>query len=57
MLADAVRALTLPGSRPYVWGGAERAAITAVREDVRIARGLPREAVTLTPYWRRTAGV
>lgn len=55
LLVDAVRALpALPGT-PYVWGGAESRAMTAVRRHVRDERGLAREAVSLVAYWRAPA--
>jgi NADPH-dependent ferric siderophore reductase len=52
-LVDAVRQLPWPDGRIYAWGGAESRAITAVRKHVRDERGLPREAVSMTGYWRR----
>lgn len=52
LLADAVRALVWPAGRPYVWGGAESHAMTAVRKYVRHELGLPRESVDLVGYWR-----
>jgi NADPH-dependent ferric siderophore reductase len=51
-LADAVRALAWPGGTPYVWGGGESRAMTAVRRYVRGEVGLPREQVSLVAYWR-----
>jgi NADPH-dependent ferric siderophore reductase len=52
VLADAVRALPFPPGTPYVWGGGESRAMTAVRRFVRQEVGLPREAVALVAYWR-----
>lgn len=52
LLADAVRAMAWPGGTPYVWGGGESRAMTAVRNYVRGDVGLPREAVSLVAYWR-----
>ncbi len=52
LLADAVRALPWPDGTPYVWGGGESRAMTAVRKHVRHERGLPRDAVSLVGYWR-----
>jgi NADPH-dependent ferric siderophore reductase len=57
LLADAVRAGGLPGATPYVWGGGESRAMTAVRRHLRHERGLPRERVSLTPFWRHAAHV
>lgn len=54
-LVDGVRALPAPTGRPYVWGGAESRAMTAVRRHLRHEVGLPRERVSLTPYWRHAA--
>lgn len=51
-LADAVRALPPLTGTPYVWGGGESRAMTAVRRHVRDERGLDREAVSLVAYWR-----
>jgi NADPH-dependent ferric siderophore reductase len=55
LLADAVRAMPWPGGAPYVWGGGESRAMTAVRRYVRHEVGLPREAVSLVAYWRHAA--
>jgi NADPH-dependent ferric siderophore reductase len=55
LLADAVRAMPWPGGTPYVWGGGESRAMTAVRRHVRHEIGLPREAVSLVAYWRHAA--
>lgn len=52
LLPDAVRAAAWPGGTPYVWGGGESRAMTAVRKYVRHEVGLPREAVSLVAYWR-----
>jgi NADPH-dependent ferric siderophore reductase len=54
LLTDAVRSLAWPEGQPYVWGGGESRAMTAVRRHVRRDRGLRREQVSLVPYWRRT---
>lgn len=53
LLADAVRGLAAPRGTPYVWGGGESRAMTAVRRHVRDVWGLPRSAVSLVAYWRR----
>lgn len=52
LLAEAARALDRPGGTPYVWGGGESRAMTAVRRHVRDAWGLDRDAVSLVAYWR-----
>ena len=55
LLADAVRSMPWPGGTPYVWGGGESRAMTAVRKYVRGEIGLPREAVSLVAYWRHAS--
>ena len=52
LLADAVTAMPWPGGTPYVWGGGESRAMTAVRRYVRGELGVCREAVSLVAYWR-----
>ena len=52
LLADAVRSMDWPDGTPYVWGGGESRAMTAVRKFVRGERGLSRDAVSLVAYWR-----
>ena len=54
-LVDAVRALDLPGGRPYVWGGGESRAMTGIRRYLRRGVGYARDDVSLTPYWRHAA--
>lgn len=54
-LADAVLGLDLPAGRPYVWGGGESRAMTAVRKHLRHTVGYSRERVSLTAYWRHRA--
>ncbi|HEY8523924.1 MAG TPA: SIP domain-containing protein [Acidimicrobiales bacterium] len=56
LLPDAVRSMAWPGGTPYVWGGGESRAMTAVRRYVRREIGLPREAVSLVAYWRHASG-
>ena len=48
----AVRALELPATPGFVWGGGESRTMTAVRRHVRDERGLPRDRVSLVAYWR-----
>jgi NADPH-dependent ferric siderophore reductase len=55
LLADAVGASTWPAGIPYVWGGGESHAMTAVRRHVRDVRGLDRTHVSLVAYWRYAA--
>jgi len=52
LLADAVAASEWPAGVPYVWGGGESHAMTAVRRHVRDERGVDRAHVSLVAYWR-----
>jgi NADPH-dependent ferric siderophore reductase len=52
LLADAVRAMPWRDGAAYAWGGGESRAMTAIRKYVRRDVGLPREAVSMTGYWR-----
>ncbi len=52
LLVDAVRGLPPLGGQPYVFGGGEARAMTAVRRHVRDERGLERDDVSLIAYWR-----
>ena len=54
LLADAVAASPWPTGTPYVWGGGESHAMTAVRRHVRNDRGIDRTHVSLVAYWRST---
>jgi NADPH-dependent ferric siderophore reductase len=51
LLANAVRKLHLPSGRGRVWGGGESRAMRRVRDHVRRARGLPKDAVDVLGYW------
>ncbi len=53
-LVDAVTASTWPAGPPYVWGGGESHAMTAIRRHVHDERGLDRAHVSLVAYWRRS---
>lgn len=55
LLGDAARALPPLEGKPYVWGGGETKAMTAVRRHVRDERGLDRDSVALIAYWRHRA--
>ena len=55
LLADAVRSMPWPGGNAYAWGGGESRAMTAIRKYVRHEVGLPREAVSMTGYWRHAS--
>lgn len=54
-LVDEVRSLPQPTGTPYVWGGAESRAMTAVRRHVRDQWGLVQDQVSLVAYWRHKA--
>lgn len=54
LLEDAVRSMDWPVGNLYVWGGGESRTMTAIRKYVRGERGLPRDAVSLVAYWRRS---
>lgn len=51
-LVDAVHGLAPTSPEAYVWGGGESRLMTEIRKHVRRTWGLPREQVSLTPYWR-----
>ncbi|CAN5754429.1 hypothetical protein BH10ACT1_BH10ACT1_13660 [soil metagenome] len=57
LLVDAARHLAPFEGKPYVWGGGESRAMTAVRRHVRDDRGLERDAVALIAYWRHLSPV
>ena len=56
LLLDAVTARPAPTPTTYVWGGGESRTFAAVRRHLRHTQGLPREAVALITYWRRSGG-
>ncbi|AJF63616.1 siderophore-interacting protein [Streptomyces vietnamensis] len=51
--AEAVRADTLPGGRPYVWLAGEASAVRGLRRHLVEERGVDRRSVHFTGYWRR----
>ncbi len=51
-LVDAVVSLPPPPASTYVWGGGESRLMTGIRKHVRHTWALPRDQVSLTPYWR-----
>jgi NADPH-dependent ferric siderophore reductase len=54
-LLDAVRGLELPaGGRAQVWAAGESAVMRSIREHLRDERGLPRNAMNVLGYWKRT---
>lgn len=54
-LLDAVAALPELAPGTYAWGGGESRAMTAVRKLLRHERGMAREQVSMTGYWRHRA--
>lgn len=51
-LVDAIRELTLPGGRPYCWVAGESSMATSVRRHLVNDRGVHREHVYFSGYWR-----
>lgn len=54
LLLDAVRALDWPTGRPFAWVAGEQAAVRDIRRHLVEERGLAKEDVEFTGYWRRT---
>ena len=55
LLEQAARDMAPPDpATTYVYGGAESRAMTSIRRIVRRDWNLPKESVSLVPYWRRT---
>jgi NADPH-dependent ferric siderophore reductase len=52
VLADALGEVALPHGRGQVWGGGEARAMRAVRDHLRDAYGLGRDAVQALGYWK-----
>ncbi|MCL3861027.1 siderophore-interacting protein [Actinotalea sp. K2] len=52
LLADAVATLTLPTGPGWAWAGAEAATVRAIRRTLRDERGMDRDSVQMTGYWR-----
>lgn len=53
LLADAVAALDFPPGRPDVFVHGEAGEIRRVRKHLIAERGLERDAMSISPYWRR----
>lgn len=53
-LVAAVQAVTLPAGEGYAWGGGEAAMMRRVR-DVLAAKGVPKEAMRVSAYWKQGA--
>ncbi len=54
LLADALRALDFPAGRVDAFVHGEASAVRALRRDLLGERGLSREAVSISGYWKRT---
>ncbi len=53
-LADAVRALDFPPGRVHAFVHGEASAVRAVRRHLLNERGVPKEALSASGYWKRT---
>ena len=54
LLVDAVRDLTAPAGRPFGFVHGEADEIRAVRQHLLHDRGMTRQGLSCSPYWRRT---
>ncbi|MBD0691121.1 siderophore-interacting protein [Streptomyces sp. CBMA123] len=52
LLTGAFRGGVLPGGRPFVWLAGEAGAVRAVRRWLVEERGVPKESIDFTGYWR-----
>ncbi|MBN9791753.1 siderophore-interacting protein [Pseudonocardia sp. TMWB2A] len=57
LLLDAVRDLEWPPGRPFAWVAGEQAVVRDIRRHLVEERGMPKEDVEFTGYWRRTETV
>jgi NADPH-dependent ferric siderophore reductase len=53
-LADAVRALDFPAGRVHAFVHGEAAAVRAVRKHLLVDRGIPKEDLSASGYWKRS---
>ena len=53
-LADALRALEFPAGTVHAFVHGEAGAVRAVRRHLLAERGIPRESVSITGYWKQT---
>jgi len=53
LLVDAVRALEFPPGTVHSFVHGEAAAVRAVRRHLLVERGIPREALSVSGYWKR----
>jgi NADPH-dependent ferric siderophore reductase len=54
VLLDAVRALAFPDGPVHAFVHGEASAVRAVRRHLLVERGVPREALSVSGYWKRT---
>src|SRR3546814_1593393 len=52
-LVEAVQAATFPSGTPDVFVHGEASEVRAVRRHLLGERGVPKEGVSISPYWRR----
>ena len=52
-LADAVRALDFPAGEVHAFVHGEASAVRALRRHLLAERGIPRESVSISGYWKR----
>jgi NADPH-dependent ferric siderophore reductase len=55
VLLDAVRALAFPDGPVHAFVHGEASAVRAVRRHLLVDRGVPREALSVSGYWKRTS--
>jgi len=53
-VADAVEALDFPPGRVHAFVHGEASSVRAIRRHLLVDRGLPREALSISGYWKRT---
>jgi NADPH-dependent ferric siderophore reductase len=54
VLLDAVRALAFPDGPVHAFIHGEASTVRAVRRQLLVERGLPREALSVSGYWKRS---
>ena len=54
LLLDAVRAAEWPAGQPFAWIAGEQAVVRDIRRHLVEERGVPKDDVEFTGYWRRT---
>jgi NADPH-dependent ferric siderophore reductase len=52
--ADALRAMTFPAGAVHAFVHGEAGAVRAVRRHLVVERGIPREALSISGYWKRS---